>query len=198
MKLLASATSALVTLCLASSAIAQTPSALISPAPSPSITPATLHIPEGTQFAIKFDDAISSASAAVGDEFTIESSDPITLANGVTLPAGLMGMGEVTAAHKRGMMGKGGELSVRLDYLRVGTSHIKLRGSKGGSGSDAMGATVALVVLFGPLGLLKHGHEMTIDKGQLVKAYVDQDIDVVLPTTAAGTPTSGQAVAVTH
>lgn len=181
-------------LCLASTALAQSPAA----GPAPSITPATLHIPEGTELSIKFDDDVSSASATVGDEFTIESVDPVTLPDGQVLPAGLKGVGEVTAAHKRGMMGKGGELSVRLDYLRLGSAHIRLRGAKGGSGKDSTGATVALVVLFGPLGLLKHGHEMTINKGQKVVAYVDQDIDVPLPTTAAGATTSGAATPIVH
>jgi hypothetical protein len=53
-----------------------------------------------------------------------------------------------------------------------------------GSGSDAEGATVTLVVLFGPLGLLKHGHDMEIPKGQAIKAYVDQDVDLPLPIAA--------------
>ncbi|MGC1302095.1 MAG: hypothetical protein WA840_06960 [Caulobacteraceae bacterium] len=177
---------AVTSLCAASIAMAQ---------PAQSIAPAMLHIPEGTQFSIKFDDQVSSASATVGDEFTIESVDPVTLPNGQVLPAGLMGVGEVTAAHKRGMMGKGGELSIRLDYLRAGSQHVRLRGAKGGSGKDSTGTTVALVVLFGPLGLLKHGHEMTIEKGQKVVAYADQDIDVTLPTVA---PPSGSAAAVSQ
>ncbi len=72
-------------------------------------------------------------------------------------------------------MGQGGELNIKLDYLRVGETRIHLRGQKGGEGDGAMGATVALTVLFGPLGLLKHGHDMTINKGQELTAYVDQD-----------------------
>jgi hypothetical protein len=144
-----------------------------------------LHIPEGTELSIQFEDTLSSASATIGDEFTISSVEPVTLPNGQVLPAGFVGKGEVTAAHKRGMMGKGGELSVRLDYIKVGATRVRLRGSKGGSGSDSTGATVALTVLFGPIGLLKHGHDMTIAKGQKIVAYVDQDIDVALPTAVA-------------
>ena len=159
-------------------------------AAAPSITPAMLHIPEGTELAIAFEDELSSASAAVGDRFTIKSDDDITLANGSKLPAGLTGVGEVTAVKKKGMMGQAGDLSVRLDYLKVGSSRVNLRGSQGGSGSGSVGATVALTVLFGPVGLLKHGHDAVIHKGQHIKAYVDQDVDVALPSVVPATATA--------
>ena len=172
-----------------------TPATASAPAPvaAPSITPATLHIPEGTELSLTFQDDVSSASASVGDRFTIRSDEDITLADGRQLPAGLVGVGEVTAVKKKGMMGQAGDLSVRLDYLKVGSSRVNLRGSQGGSGQGSVGATVALTVIFGPLGLLKHGHDMIIHKGQKVKAYVDQDVDVALPSVvpATGTATTG-------
>lgn len=180
---------------------ANAPSAVLKPATAataagptasaaPSLTPAMLHIPEGTELSLKFGDDISSASAAVGDRFTIMSDDGIELANGQTLPAGLVGVGEVTAVKKKGMMGQAGDLSVRLDYLKVGSSRVNLRGSQGGSGNGAVGTTVALTVLFGPIGLLKHGHDAVIHKGQRMKAYVDQDIDVALPSVVPATGTA--------
>ena len=162
---------------------------------APSISPAVLHIPEGTEMSIRFDDDVSSASATVGDRFTITSDEPIQLANGGTLPADLKGVGEVTAVKKKGMMGQGGDLSVRLNYLKVGGARINLRGSQGGTGNGAVGTTVALTVLFGPLGLLKHGHDMVIHKGQKIKAYVDQDVDITLP---ASTPVAGSATLAAH
>ena len=152
--------------------------------PQATITPAILHIPEGTEIRVRFEDALSSASATIGDRFTISSVEPLTLPNGQLLPAGFRGVGEVTAVEKKGMLGKGGELSVRFDYLKVGSSRVHLRGSQGGSGSGALGTTVALTVLFGPLGLLKHGHDMEIPKGRELTAYVDQDIDLPLPLAA--------------
>ena len=160
------------------------------PVAAPSITPAMLHIPEGTELSLKFGDELSSASATVGDRFTIMSDDNIQLANGATLPAGLVGVGEITAVKKKGMMGQAGDLSVRLDYLKIGSSRVNLRGSQGGSGAGSVGATVALTVLFGPVGLLKHGHDAVIHKGQRMKAYVDQDVDVALPSTVPATGTA--------
>lgn len=85
------------------------------------------------------------------------------------------------SAKKKGYMGQAGELNVRLNYLRVGDSRLRLRASKGGEGKGAMGATVALTVLFGPLGLLKRGHDIEIKPGQTITAYLDQDADLAIP-----------------
>jgi len=74
------------------------------------------------------------------------------------------------------MMGKPGELSVQLQYLVVGGNHVHLRGTKGREGESKTGTTVALTVLFGPIGLIKHGKNVEIPAGTPLTAYVDQDI----------------------
>ena len=35
--------------------------------------------------------------------------------------------------------------------------------------------------LFGPLGLLKRGHDIEIKPGQTITAYLDQDADLAIP-----------------
>jgi hypothetical protein len=63
---------------------------------------------------------------------------------------------------KAGMMGKAYELNMRLQYLIVGDTRLKLRGTKGKEGQGKEGTAVALTVLFGPIGLnqarQKRGH----------------------------------------
>lgn len=59
---------------------------------------------------------------------------------------------------------------------------VHLCGAKGKEGNSAVGATVALTVLFGPIGLIKHGHNIEIKQGQALKAFVDDD--VLLPPAA--------------
>ena len=85
----------------------------------------------------------------------------------------------VSAAKKAGMVGRPGELSVQMQYLTAGGNHIRLRGTKGREGDSRTGATVALTVLFGPIGLIKHGKNVEIPAGTPLTAYVDQDIWVV-------------------
>jgi hypothetical protein len=77
---------------------------------------------------------------------------------------------------KPGMMGKGGELNVQMQYLVTGDNRVRLRGTKGREGENKEGATIVLTVLFGPIGLIKHGKNVDIPAGTPLVAYVDQDI----------------------
>lgn len=88
-----------------------TPSAASTPAPA-----AKIKIPEGTELRIRFNDALSSATNKDGDEFSIELDDDVTLSDGTNIRAGYCGKGEITGAEKKRMLGKAGELNMRLDY----------------------------------------------------------------------------------
>jgi hypothetical protein len=94
----------------------------------------------------------------------------------VVVPKDAHAIAVVSTAKKAGMMGKPGDLSVQLQYLNAGGSHIRLRGTKGKEGEGRVGATVALTVLFGPIGLIKHGKNVEIGAGTPLTAYIDQDI----------------------
>ena len=128
-----------------------------------------------------FVDALSSATNAEGDRFTLRVDGDVKVGGLVVIKSGSIAVGTVTNAHKRGHMGKAGELNVILDHVTVGDDRIRLRASKGKAGDAKVGATVALTVLFGPLGLLKRGHDVEIKPGTPIMAFVDQATDVVVP-----------------
>lgn len=159
-----------------SAAAAPTP---VTAPPAPAVTKVKLR--EGEELVIRFEDRLSSGSNTAGDQFSIALEEDMKLADGTVIRAGYRGRGEVTDAKKKGFMGQAGELNVRLNYIRVGDTRVRLRASKGGEGKGAMGATIALTVLFGPLGLLKRGHDIEIKPGQTLTAYVDQDAEIDLP-----------------
>jgi hypothetical protein len=149
---------------------------------APAIAGATaIKVPEGTQMLVRFNDDLSSGKNSAGDQFSITLDEDVKLPDGTVIKRGYRGKGEVTEAKKKGMMGQAGEMNVRLDYLKIGDARVHLRANKGGEGDGAMGATVALTVLFGPLGLLKHGHDVEIKRGQTLTAYVDDDCTVDAP-----------------
>lgn len=125
-----------------------------------------------------FDQDISSKTAAEGDPVAFVLTDDIKVGNVVVAKAGSKALGEVTRAEKSGMMGKAGELSIRLDYLKVGDVKVKLRGTKGKEGESGTTSAVVLTVLFGPIGLIKHGKNIEIKKGASLKAYVGDDVSL--------------------
>jgi hypothetical protein len=164
----------------------QAPTAAVSASSTPSAAPAaaqaTMKLAEGSDVSLAFDEDLSSKTAVEGDPVTFVLTDDLKVGNVTVAKAGCKAFGEVSHAEKSGMLGKAGDLSVRLDYLKVGDAKIKLRGTKGGEGQSGAGAAVALTVLFGPLGLIKHGKNVDIKKGTPLKAYVADDI--TLPPAA--------------
>jgi hypothetical protein len=142
---------------------------------------ATVKIYEGTEMVIRLNDTLSSGSSTEGDQFAITLDQDVKLADGTTLKPGYRGRGEVVKAKKKGFGGQAGELNIRINYIRIGDTRVRLRANKGSEGQGAMGATIALAVFFGPLGLLKHGHDVEIKAGQTLTAYVDADADLDTP-----------------
>jgi hypothetical protein len=139
---------------------------------------------EGDDVPLKFAQVLSSKTAADGDPVIFVLASDLTVGGVVVAREGCKAYGEVTNAHKSGMMGKAGELNIRLDHLKVGDTKIHLRGSKGKEGESGTTSTVVLTVLFGPIGLIKHGKNIDIKEGTPLTAYVADDV-ALLPVVAA-------------
>ncbi len=144
-------------------------------APAPAPAPSTLVVKEGTEVPLVFAQDLSSKTAVDDDPVNMTLAEDLTVDGVVVARKGAVALATVTNAHKSGMMGKAGELSIRLEYLKTADQRVRLRGSKGKEGEGAVGATVALTILFGPIGLIKHGHNVEIKQGTAFTAFVDQD-----------------------
>jgi len=131
---------------------------------------------EGVQVSLKFAADLNSKTAHEGDPVEFLLDDDLKVGSFTIVPKGAHAVATVTDAKKAGMMGRPGELSVQMQYLVSGSNHVRIRGTKGREGDSKTGATVALTVLFGPIGLIKHGKNVDIPAGTPLTAYVDQDI----------------------
>ena len=156
------------------------PASEAAPVSAPVPARQTLKIPEGTELQIRVDEKVSSATAQEDDKFGVTLSEPLTI-DGVILSAGYRGRGVVQSAKKRRMMGQAGQLNIALEYIKIGDTKIRVRANKGKEGEGHMGATVALTVLFGPLGLLKHGDDVVVNDGTILTGYVSEDVTIDLP-----------------
>jgi len=162
----------------AAPAAAAQPASPASAIPASSASPQIYKLEEGSDVSLTFDQDISSKTASEGDPVQFVLADDLKVGNVVIAKAGAIAVGEVAHAEKNGMMGKAGTLDIRLDYLKVGDTKVKLRGTKGNEGASGTGSAVALTVLFGPIGLIKHGHNVDIKKGTALKAYVADDVSL--------------------
>lgn len=157
---------------------------MAQPEAAPAVTPpppaaappmGKLVLREGTDVKLKFAEDLSSKTAADGDPVNLVLEEDLKVGDVVVAKAGCKAVGEVTNAKKAGMMGKAGELNLRLEHLTVGDTRVRLRGSKGKEGEGKVGTAVALTVLFGPIGLIKHGKNVDVKAGTPLVAYVDED-----------------------
>jgi hypothetical protein len=154
-----------------------------APATSPAVPPAAdasakLVLKEGTDVKLKFAQDLSSKTANDDDPVNLVLDEDLKVGDATVCKAGAKAVGTVTHAKKAGMMGKGGELNLRLEYILVGDTRMRLRGTKGKEGEGKVGAAVALTVLFGPIGLIKHGKNVEVKQGTPLLAYVDQDFTI--------------------
>jgi len=138
-------------------------------------------IPDGTELSVVTVDEITSKTATEGDPLTFKVEQDVKINGKTVIAAGTIAKGEVANAKKSGRMGKGGALSIRvLSTTTVDNQNVKLRASKGKEGDDKTGTTVALAVLFGPLGFLKKGKDAKIKPGTKIRAYTDEEKKVAL------------------
>jgi len=150
----------------------------LTPQPQSAEPSAKLIVKEGTDVKLKFAQALSSKTAADDDPVNMVLDEDLKVGDVTVAKAGAKALGTVTNAKKAGMMGKGGELNLRLEYLIVGDSRMRIRGTRGREGEGKVGTAVALTVLFGPIGLIKHGKNVEIKEGTPLAAFVDQDFAV--------------------
>lgn len=138
-------------------------------------------IPDGTEIHAETIEQISSATATEGDRIRLRVESPVVVDGAVVIAQGAIIHGIVSDVGRRGRMGRSGRINIRLESTTsVDGQRVSLRASKGGEGAGRVGTTVALTVLFGPLGLLKSGKDAVIRPGTKVLAYTDQPITVTL------------------
>jgi hypothetical protein len=149
-------------------------------APAPAVQPTKVKLREGTEIRLVFAESVSSATSNEGDRINLRVDESVKVDGITVIHNGAMGVGTVTSAHKRGFMGKAGDLNIMLDYVSVGDERVRVRANKGKEGEGRIGSTVVLTVLFGPLGLLKRGKDVEIKAGAPITAFVDQDVELAI------------------
>lgn len=152
-------------------------------------TPAKVTLKEGTEVNLKLAQTLSSKTAAVGDSVEMLLDQDLIVDKTLVAKKGSRALATVSNAKKAGMAGRGGELNLRLEYVKAGDTKVKLRGTQAKNGDNKTGATVGLVLAFGVLGFMKHGKQAEVKEGTPVKAFVDEDAQVAslgpAPETAA-------------
>ena len=124
-----------VTLCFGGGLLAQEPQqapvvANNGPAAVAAAPPEKLILREGADVSLKFAQDLSSKTATDDDPVALVLDQDIKVGDVVVVKAGAKAVGTITHSKKAGMMGKAGELNMKLDYLITDSGRLRLRGTK--------------------------------------------------------------------
>ena len=182
-------------LCASAAGFAQvaTPVAVPQPAPAavavPIATPATSNamLRIGTPVPLRLSETLTTKGKQlrVGQRFRMEVVEDVMVGGYKVIPAGSPAVGEVTDVRNKGMWGKSGHLAARMLYTTVNGRQIRLSGAfddKGVAGGVGAAAVSALVFL--PAGFFMTGTSAIMPVGAQVKGFVDEDVQLSVPTAA--------------
>lgn len=139
-------------------------------------------IPEGIEFYAVTTEKLSSKTSTEGDRIALRVDEDVTVNGAIVIAKGALVRGSISEAKAAGRMGRGGKLNIRIESTAlVDGQRVNVRSTKGKAGDDATGSTVALTVLFGPIGLLKKGNDAEIKEGTRVTLFTDEAKTVLVP-----------------
>lgn len=151
------------------------PAKVEPPKPAEPPEPKKFVLRDGTEVRLRFAQDLNSKTATEGDLVSFALADDLWVGETRVVRSGAAALGEVSHAQPAGLLGKPGELNVRLNYMKAGDKRIRLRGTKT---RDPEGKSGTLGVLLAPLGLLMPGKQIEVREGTRLSAYVDEDVSL--------------------
>jgi hypothetical protein len=139
---------------------------------------------------------VSTATARPGTVVRLRVNKPIDLPGHGVIPVGTPAFGEVVTAKDAGGLGKSGTMTARLVRIQFGDAVIPLDGDLSAKGRGS-GSAATAIVFVGVMGLFHRGNNAKIKAGEIVSAFVSEDVTLDLSApiarNVAGAPTATAA-----
>mgnify|MGYP000874271714 FL=1 len=119
-------------------------------------------IPQGTVFAVRLLDRVSSINSRAGDIFRIEVVEDVVVDGAVVIPVGSIGQGRVTVAQKAGSLGRSGDVGFRFDTVRTFDNVQVAVEWEEAAKSQNKDITFGEYLLFGVFAVFKKGDDIAI------------------------------------
>ena len=146
---------------------------------------------DGSPVELEIGDALNTMTLKRGDRFRIRLHAPVSVAEGIVLPAGVEGVGEVVHVEPGRASGKAAELILAARYLDYRGTQVKLRGMKlSTSGSNRTGMVAGVSIAIGVFAAFIHGGNIEIPADTLVTAKIGETLQ--LPLIAAAAPSTDE------
>lgn len=155
---------------------------------SGAIQTAKAAVAKDTLVKIKLTQALDSKTARAGDKVTFQTVDNLYVGNTLVIPKGAIGYGAVEKVEQAQNFGRDAQIKINfqrilgMDGTSVNVYLGELAKEATQSEAKAAGATVAGMVLFGPIGVVSgafvHGKELTIPAGTTLFVQVKEDVEL--------------------
>lgn len=178
----------------AASAETQAPSAPVeSMVPAAASPTGCCTLTDGSPVELEIADVLNTMTLKRGDRFRIRVHAPVSVAEGIVLPAGVEGMGEVVHVEPGRASGKAAELILAARYLDYRGQQVKLRGMKlSTSGSNRTGMVAGVSVAIGVFAAFIHGGNIEIPADTVVTAKIGETLQLpLIPTPTASIDGTG-------
>lgn len=155
-----------------------------APAALPAQPAAAVQAPvlrQGTPVAMKTLAPLSSKRVHQGQRFDLEVTNEVRVDGLLVIPKGARGVGEVSRHVVRGVMGKPAKLEVRVLFVEVGGSRIRLDGTAKDRGASGAAPVILAAPLIGVSAAMFTGKGASIPAGATVVGYVHDDLPLVRP-----------------
>jgi hypothetical protein len=143
--------------------------------------PAPLVLRYGTRVAMQTVQPLSSKRARQGQRFDLEVTEDVRVDGLLVIPKGARGVGEVSRAIPKGMMGKVGKIEVRVLFVEVGGQRIRLDGQAADRGKSGLAPVALMTPLVGIASGFITGKNATIPAGSAIDGYVYKDVPLARP-----------------
>lgn len=141
-----------------------------------------LKLTDGEKVRLILMDDLSSATANTGDRVNFSVAEDLKVGDVTVIAKGAVAYASVAEAKKKGMLGRGGKLTLSFNYVKaIDGQNIRIRATAGREGDDKTGKTVVVAVLAGPFALLVKGKDVEAKKGTEYTAFVDETKDIQIP-----------------
>ena len=141
-----------------------------APAPAPMV------IPRDTPVRLMVLNEVSTKDHEPGHRFRLRVHEAVVVDGRELVPVGATAWGVLTDAEKSGNVGKRGKLEATLSHIDLDGREIPLEGGTSADGASGKGETILGVLAMGPLGLFAKGNNAKIKAGEMMTAFVSEDV----------------------
>lgn len=172
--------------------------ALSALAAASNLTGQILQVPDGTPVRLRLMKTVTSSDARVGETVDFEVSEPVIAQGLVAIPKGSLAWGKVTKVEPKRRFGRGGELEIVVDSVRLADgSRTPLRASRDKGTEDMSGGRIAATIAAAPVMVWVKGKDVEFQKGMESTAYLNGEarVDEAQLRRNAGQPAAVDATA---